>query len=373
MADNSDEFAIIGAGIAGCALAYFLHQQGFKATIFERSPTATFQTEGYTLTIHRSPEVWAELGVDKLILDYFPTIPYETYNSAGDLLFSNSPPEIYHLPRAALRNLILNKLQPGTIQWSKKLLDFQPVKDENGTEKVKLFFADNSTYTYRAVFGCDGFKSKVREILNPEDQLNYLGYVIIYGGVPDEHEYNDKRTQIVDGHSRLFFKPQTPTDSYYAFTFRFDDPEEFQAKFPTQQSFLDEATRLTKDWHPKYTESFQKTRPDTILGSLLYDKLPISYGKGYVTLLGDSAHPMSPLKGQGATTAMVNALYISRSLRKHFPNVKEAIQEYEDNMYPNAADKVRASRDAVHFYHQASCLDGNEVRKFTEENNALSL
>ncbi|MFP4624350.1 MAG: FAD-dependent monooxygenase [Gemmatimonadota bacterium] len=44
---------------------------------------------------------------------------------------------------------------------------------------------------------------------------------------------------------------------------------------------------------------------------------PVRWGRGPVTLLGDAAHPMTPNMGQGACTAIEDAVVLARALTDH--------------------------------------------------------
>lgn len=58
-----------------------------------------------------------------------------------------------------------------------------------------------------------------------------------------------------------------------------------------------------------------------------------------VTLIGDSAHLMTPFAGAGVNVAMEDALILARSLKKRRGSnsmLTEGLQEYEKNMFKRA-------------------------------------
>ncbi len=58
-----------------------------------------------------------------------------------------------------------------------------------------------------------------------------------------------------------------------------------------------------------------------------------------VTLIGDSAHLMTPFAGAGVNVAMEDALVLARSLQRRRGNTSmmmESLQEFEKNMFKRA-------------------------------------
>lgn len=74
-----------------------------------------------------------------------------------------------------------------------------------------------------------------------------------------------------------------------------------------------------------------------------------------MTVVGDSCHPMSPFKGQGANTALWSAVRLATCLDT-LP-LSSATAVYEREMLARAAGRVHASRDAVDELHSAGAID----------------
>ena len=144
------------------------------------------------------------------------------------------------IPREDMRRMLLEELNPGTVQWSKKLLSVSEAED-----KVKLLF-DDSTHAFAdVVIGADGIKSLVKKyqndyiahcsgskkrkrnslphgsasgphetnghakkssILHPD--LSYLGVAVILGISTAVHPLlHEKGFYVIDGVNRLFTMP----------------------------------------------------------------------------------------------------------------------------------------------------------------------
>jgi len=78
----------------------------------------------------------------------------------------------------------------------------------------------------------------------------------------------------------------------------------------------------------------------------LYDKEPIErWSEGRVVLLGDAAHPMSPMNGQGANQAIQDAGALAAALvGPHRGNLAAALQEYQAVRGPATARIQMMSR-----------------------------
>ena len=77
---------------------------------------------------------------------------------------------------------------------------------------------------------------------------------------------------------------------------------------------------------------------------------------GRTTLVGDAAHPMPPHRGQGLNNCIADIAKLMEGLlavKDGSMKLKEAVDEYEEEMIPRAAQEVMASlgnaRAILHF------------------------
>jgi 2-polyprenyl-6-methoxyphenol hydroxylase-like FAD-dependent oxidoreductase len=74
------------------------------------------------------------------------------------------------------------------------------------------------------------------------------------------------------------------------------------------------------------------------------DPLP-SWDFGRVTLLGDAAHPMHPVGGNGASQAIIDARILARELALQ-PSIEAAVAAYDDQRRAVTAAVVKSNRRA---------------------------
>lgn len=68
-----------------------------------------------------------------------------------------------------------------------------------------------------------------------------------------------------------------------------------------------------------------------------------------VTLIGDAAHTTAPFVGDGANCAMRDSVILSQALKKH-GITKEAIAEYEKDMFVTAIDVIERSQQSGYLF-----------------------
>jgi salicylate hydroxylase len=75
----------------------------------------------------------------------------------------------------------------------------------------------------------------------------------------------------------------------------------------------------------------EATDANDIVERPIYDRPPLqTWSQGRVTLLGDAAHPVVPVLGQGANTAFEDAWELGECLA-HAPSIEAALARYENS------------------------------------------
>ena len=172
--------------------------------------------------------------------------------------------------------------------------------------------------------GADGLHSAVRQVMRGREPLRYAGYTSWRALVEDvDLARSDRFTESWGpghrfgiapiGHRRVYWfavadAPPGGTDA--------GDPREgLLARFA--------------GWHEPIEAMIRAAAPDRILRTDIYDRPPIDrWIEGYVTLLGDAAHPMTPNLGQGGCQAIEDAVVLASALAR-FGEVQPALLHYQ--------------------------------------------
>lgn len=385
---NYPHVAIIGAGIAGVALAVACLHRGIPFTLYERDSSFDARAQGYGLTLQQASNAIKGLGLFCL-KDASYSTRHVVHTTDGKQItewgmrthsnIKKSPKRRnVHIARQALRLELLEQLgECDAVQWGHRLVCFKQCEDTS----VELSFQANKEIKNAKadlVVGADGIRSAVRRLLIGEDctPLRYLGYIVILGicslealkGI--ESSLLDSATvfQTVNGTERIYMMPYSLDSVMWQLSFPMHEEEARALSIQGAQALKEEACRRIQ-WHKPIPQILSQTLPAQISGYPLYDrellKPELLEKVGPFTLIGDAAHPMSPFKGQGANQALLDALSLASHISigcnplskwREVGIRKTALTEFEEEMLARSASKVKDSAEAVKFLHSKGVL-----------------
>ena len=361
---------IIGAGIAGLTIGQGLLQRSIPFRIYEANPRTgvvqghRFYLSGEALSAlngilpsdlqellrstQANPTKIETRYVDAKALDFPDAVPVES-------------PESMSVDRAWLRSLLSLGLED-LIAYEKR---FKRLDLEDGL--VKACFEDGTEATGKFLIGADGIKSHVRRQLQPERRLLDLGRNIMWGRTTLTPELRDslppdlftwmiafdkeKNSRVIIGpmewsqsvnkesHGRL---PDMQDYVYFALGTEASDQNLLNAE--ERQAYVKEAIQ---DWHPSIKLLLNSADHDlSAFVRVMSSKPDIgawSTYDGKASLIGDAAHPMSPLGGAGAGTAIRNAVDFCKCITNG--TTTENIATFEEIM------RKRAEENILHSFH----------------------
>jgi len=337
--------AIVGGGPGGLTLARLLQQAGAKVTVYERDQSRSARVQGSALDLHEDSGLaalesaglmdafWANHRPDLnrlRLTDVRGTILYEHSRRMSG---AGQRPEI---ERGPLRDILLDSLEPGTVQWDCKL----EVAKMQG-EQVLLRFAGGRTALADIAIGSDGANSRLREMVTPI-RPNYVGVTLVEGLIPAAQQAIPKLWELLGGSALIALggektigmgtKPDGSVLLYAGLkTDGNDARQDLEAASGPEQRvawFHNNFKGWSELWDPLFREMVSMVwRPLLVCPTDQYWE-----PKSNVTLIGDAAHVMPPYAGEGVNMAMLDALVLSKlMLSEETPSA--AIAAYEVEMF----------------------------------------
>jgi 3-hydroxybenzoate 6-monooxygenase len=356
---NGLPILVVGGGIGGLATAYSLAHKGFPVRLLEQAPEFREVGAGIQLgpNIFRVLEriglkdavladAWQPNGLvmrDALTGEVITEMPL---GARAQQRFAQ-PYAVTH--RADIHGTFLKACQSSnliTLENDQRVDDFV---DEG--EKVTVTLASGERAEGRALIGCDGMWSRVREKIVGDGAPRISGH-IAYRGVltrkqvpedlwgPDMTVWAGPRTHFVHYPLRrgeLYnLVAVFHSDKYVEGWNAEADPEELFTRFKGQRP---EVLRLLE-------------RIETWRMWVLCDREPVKeWSKGNVTLLGDAAHPMLQYLAQGACMATEDAVALSERVAAQPDDLPAAFKAYQEQRYMRTGRVQLMARVYGEFFH----------------------
>ncbi len=327
--DENKEVAVIGAGIGGLATALGLTRAGWSPTVYEADTELRALGAGLSIWPNGSRAL-CMLGLADMLEEH-PWSGGALRRADGSPLAEFDPAAIvrrYAAPligvhRAELQEALLGALGPQRVRTGARL---------SAIDGEQLRFADGSVVRAGLVVGADGINSTVRAALladgEPRDSglVAYRGVARADGPVPVGEWWGPGSVAglLELGGGRVYW--------YLAHR---GEPD--RSALPG----------LVAAYGDAVAEVVSATRDEDVLVHRLLDRDPVpSWSRGRVTLLGDAAHPMLPFLGQGANSALEDAVALAAAVSEE-EDLGQALERYEGERVGATAALVRGSRKAA--------------------------
>ncbi len=388
---------VVGAGVGGLCLAQGLRRRRVEVDVYDRG----------------TPEDWPLTGLlrvnrhgDAALSGCLPTELYDLYQATRDR-FGASPAVFYdhHLnqltstdpgdgpargwlvDRQVLRHILLAGLSD-SVHFGRLVEGY-----EQGTDGIRLGFADGTTTTGDVLVAADGINSVIRRQMLPHFEVIDTGLRAIHGHVPlHDTQISDlpepllRNCQPVHGPHRCTlllrpFQPYLPPKRAAA---------EFApyARLPPLTGYLrwtlvlpmewagagrlteadttalrQVALHATEGWHPAIRGILDASQPSSISAAPIRASMPMhQWSATAVTALGEAIH-VAPTVGELPADLMVGAAALLTTVlsdvRDPASDLLPAIDWYEKWLRYQACDSVsRSLRDVVEWETRHSSLDG---------------
>jgi len=336
---------IVGAGIAGPTLAFWLNKAGHEVTIVEHAPE--LRTGGYLIDFWGAGfDVAERMGiVPELRRRGSVFTEARAVDRNGRRIASFNPSAVMEsveryvsIPRTDLADVIF-----GAIDGEVELLLDDTVRelDDDG-ERVRVAFESGSTRDFDLVIGADGLHSRVRRLVFGPDE-NYEKYLGMVVTAFDAERYPIRDELIAMMYAdvgfqaiRLSFRGDA---TLFLFSLRYDG--EVPLDRAGQESLL--RSQLSgKGWEVDAMLELMPVAKNFYFDSVSQIEMP-SWSTGRIALVGDAGACPSFLAGQGSALAMVEAYTLATELATTGDH-REAFARYERRLAPLVRSKQGAAR-----------------------------
>ncbi|KAJ6618774.1 FAD/NAD(P)-binding domain-containing protein [Mycena sp. CBHHK59/15] len=359
---------IVGCGLGGLAAAHCLGRAGHTVTVFESASCIGEVGAGIQISPNLSRLLirWG-LGSELRKASVKPqSITFRRYNTGrrvgwtkwGDNMDRDYGAPYCHVHRADLLDMLFKLASPYmTLFLNSRVVSLDPHLGQVTLESGIIFRGD-------IIFGADGVKSAVREIVvGHPDKPMPTGDAAYRAIIPTSEMIKDPDLKpLVD------YPEMTgwigPGRHIMAYCIRGAREYNLVMLHPDRGLRVGEAynvpgcvSQMRADfagWEPR-VEKLLSLVSSTLVWPLL-DRDPLDtwvHPSGKVALLGDACHPMLPYRAQGSAMAIEDAailgvLFSHITSRKQIPHLLHA---YQSLRYPRTTDTQLASRTNQKIFH----------------------
>ena len=330
---------VSGAGIAGPALAHWLHHHGIRTTVVEKAPAP--RSGGYAIDLRGK-------AID--VIDRMGRLPqvraHDTEMGHGSLVdsqgrrradFETDVVSAEERSLELLRGDLVRILHRPTIEHTEYLYDDSITDIDQDRDGARVTFTNAAPRVFDLVVGADGLHSHTRGLVfGPEEPLaRFLGAYISIFTVPD-HLGLDREARLYNIPGKLVGMYRTPRAEGAKAIFGTHVPRALGVErgSPAEQRRYLRRTFSGQGWESDRLLDAMDHAEDFYFDAITQIRMD-RWSRGRVTLLGDAGYCPSPLSGQGSSLAVVGAFVLAQELARH-TNLTRALAAYETRMRPYA-------------------------------------
>lgn len=328
---------ISGAGVAGLALAGFLHEQGIEPALVEKA--TEWERVGYGIALWGNGiRILQALGLEERFYAEGERIERWTLRDAqGEILRSvkldlDELPPLTAIHRAGLHAVLREKVPSPWIRMDTTIESLSQHADD-----VSVVLSDGSREEYDLVVGADGIHSRVRELTFDDWALEDMEAAVWSFWVPEGVETpsfagagcaeagfseagfteawgrNGKAFLVAPVSGRHMGSVAVPLDESYH---REED-----------LAFLRSVVHADEWLLPEVLETMDDL--DDVFHDRLYQVEAAHWQRQRAVLIGDAAHALHPIVGMGASLALEDAYVLADELsRAGADGVGDALRSY---------------------------------------------
>jgi 2-polyprenyl-6-methoxyphenol hydroxylase-like FAD-dependent oxidoreductase len=352
-------FLVVGGGIGGLIAAYALALKGFPVRVLEQADE--FREVGAGIQL--GPNIFMaleKLGLkDALLADAWVPNRQQMRDALTGKLITEVPlgeefKKRFGQPYAVTHRhdilaTYLKACQGNnliTLENGQEVVGF----DDDGS-KVTVTLASGERVEGRALIGCDGLWSKIRQKIVGDGQPRVSGHI---------------------AYRAVLRRDEVPEDLWGPDVILWAGPRSHFVHYPLRRGELYNLVAVfhsdhyVEGWNTEgdktlLFEHFKGQRPEVLrllerINAwkfwVLCDREPVkNWTKGRVVLLGDAAHPMLQYLAQGACQATEDAVWLAEKVAAQPDNLPAAFEAYQQQRYLRTGRVQVMARVYGEFYH----------------------
>ena len=327
---------IVGAGIAGPTLAFWLKRAGFAPTLVEHAPALRgggYVIDFWGLGYDIAERMRLEAGIQRV---GYHIRELRVVNAKGKRVagfgtrvFSELTGGRYvTLARSELSRLIFERIENET----ETIFGDQIVALEERADHVAVQLKHGGARRFDLVIGADGLHSAVRRLaFGPQDRFEKrLGYTVA-AFEANGYRPRDEDVYVMYGKPGHMLGRVTLRDDKSLFLFVFtEEPGAGPPDLAARKALLHERYGDGAWECPAILAALDRA------GDLYFDRVSQikidRWSKGRVALVGDAAYCVSLVAGQGSALAMTGAYVLAGEMAKAGGDHISAFRNYEDTL-----------------------------------------
>lgn len=328
---------VIGAGIAGPAMCYWLKRFGFSPVLIEKS--AAIRKGGQALDVRGiATHIARNMGIYDQICDMRTRIECGRFvDAAGKVLheehgekFGFRQDDEVEILRGDLVEILMRTIADVPCYFNQSIINMQQNDDQ-----VIVNFKDGKIENYDLVIAADGIHSATRRMIFDinEYQLIHLGSYLSTFTIPNYLGLSHMDLECEANHKLVSINSDNnPNIARVGLMFRSQHTLKDIRDENEQKQFLCDTFRHF-GWETQNILNRMPDSDDFYFDAITQVKMN-SWTKGRIALLGDAGYCPSPLSGQGNNLAFVGAYILAGELKAANGNYVQAFTRYNALLRP---------------------------------------